>query len=26
LQQDILQRLGLHTSLYQQLEIHNTGN
>ena len=26
LQQDILQRLGLDTSLYQQLEIHDTGN
>jgi hypothetical protein len=26
LQQDILQRLGLGTSLYQQLEIHDTGN
>ena len=25
LQQDILQRLGLDTSLYQQLEIHDTG-
>jgi transposase len=25
-QQDILQRLGLDTSLYQQLEIHDTGN
>ena len=26
LQQGILQRLGLDTSLYQQLEIHDTGN
>jgi len=26
LQQDILQRLGLDMSLYQQLEIHGTGN
>jgi hypothetical protein len=26
LQQDILQRLGLDTSLSQQLEIHDTGN
>jgi hypothetical protein len=24
--EDILQRLGLDTSLYQQLEIHDTGN